>query len=185
MAESQVIGGAEVDDGRLFCYRHPKHETWVRCNRCDRPICPKCAVQGPVGFRCRDCGLVKNDPLTTLSPTQVVLATGIAVAGGAIVGIITSQIGFFSIFLGFFAGGLIVQAEHRVIGLKHGPVILGIVIVGIVAGAALGFAYDHATILGPLLADPELGGAQLVQQEIMFALISAGAACAGAWSRLR
>ena len=24
------------------CYRHPKRETWVSCQRCGRPICPEC-----------------------------------------------------------------------------------------------------------------------------------------------
>ena len=37
------------------CYRHPKIETNLRCNRCGRPICPKCAVRTPVGFRCPEC----------------------------------------------------------------------------------------------------------------------------------
>ena len=37
---------ATDDDGALHCYRHPDRETWVRCGRCDRPICTKCAMQG-------------------------------------------------------------------------------------------------------------------------------------------
>lgn len=37
------------------CYRHRDRETWLRCNRCDRPICPDCMVEATVGFQCRDC----------------------------------------------------------------------------------------------------------------------------------
>jgi hypothetical protein len=181
-----IDAGTEVDDGRLYCYRHPKSATWVRCGNCDRPICPRCAVQGPVGFRCRDCGLMKNDPLATFKPTQLALAIAIAFGGGTIAGIVANQIGFFSIVVGYFAGGLIVEAEQRVIGIKRGPVMLGIVLAGILAGAALGFAYQYATFLGALPAnDPELQLGALLQQQALYALISAGAACVGAYSRLR
>jgi membrane associated rhomboid family serine protease len=37
------------------CYRHSDSETYVRCNRCDRPICPKCMNEASVGFQCPDC----------------------------------------------------------------------------------------------------------------------------------
>jgi membrane associated rhomboid family serine protease len=39
----------------LFCDRHPQVETTLRCNRCGKPICPKCAQRTPVGFRCPTC----------------------------------------------------------------------------------------------------------------------------------
>jgi membrane associated rhomboid family serine protease len=37
------------------CYRHPDRETYVRCSRCDRPICPDCMVTASVGFQCPEC----------------------------------------------------------------------------------------------------------------------------------
>jgi membrane associated rhomboid family serine protease len=37
------------------CARHPEVETGLRCNRCNTPICPRCAERTPVGFRCPDC----------------------------------------------------------------------------------------------------------------------------------
>ena len=36
------------------CYRHPGRETYIRCQRCDRPICPDCMREAPVGFHCPD-----------------------------------------------------------------------------------------------------------------------------------
>jgi membrane associated rhomboid family serine protease len=37
------------------CYRHPKRETYVRCTRCDRYICPDCMRDAAVGHQCVEC----------------------------------------------------------------------------------------------------------------------------------
>ncbi len=37
------------------CYRHPGRPTYIRCNRCDRPICPDCMRDAAVGHQCVDC----------------------------------------------------------------------------------------------------------------------------------
>lgn len=45
------------------CYRHPDRETYVRCQRCDKSICPDCMRDAAVGFQCPDC--VKEGAKTT------------------------------------------------------------------------------------------------------------------------
>lgn len=37
------------------CYRHPKVESYVRCTRCDRYICPDCMREAAVGHQCVEC----------------------------------------------------------------------------------------------------------------------------------
>ncbi|MCY1141333.1 rhomboid family intramembrane serine protease [Actinoplanes sp. Pm04-4] len=37
------------------CYRHPSKETYIRCTRCDRPICPDCMNEASVGHQCPEC----------------------------------------------------------------------------------------------------------------------------------
>ncbi|MBW0012500.1 rhomboid family intramembrane serine protease [Mycobacterium sp.] len=37
------------------CYRHPDRRTYVRCNRCERYICPDCMRAAAVGHQCVEC----------------------------------------------------------------------------------------------------------------------------------
>ncbi len=51
------------------CVRHPDRPTGVRCARCDRPSCPECLREAPVGFQCVDCmshGARTTDPGRTV-----------------------------------------------------------------------------------------------------------------------
>lgn len=69
------------------CFRHPDRETYVRCTRCDRPICPDCMRDAAVGFQCVEC--VREGSRSTPQPRTVFggrLAVGARVTW-AIVGI--------------------------------------------------------------------------------------------------
>jgi membrane associated rhomboid family serine protease len=37
------------------CPRHPDRVSYVRCQRCERPVCPECQRPAPVGVQCVDC----------------------------------------------------------------------------------------------------------------------------------
>ena len=183
---------AGADDGSaLHCYRHPDRETYIRCGRCDRPICTRCAMQGPVGFRCRECGRLAYDPLRSIRPLQGVAGFGVATGLAVVAGFIAAQLGFFSIFVSFFAGGLIAESVTRVIGLKHGPAIIAIVLSGIVLGTLIGYTLSYGVLFAgvagqlPAEVDAPAIGLQLLINNLIWVAISAGAASAGAYSRLR
>jgi membrane associated rhomboid family serine protease len=45
-----------VDEAaETYCYGHPKTPTKLRCSRCDRPICGRCAIPASVGQHCPEC----------------------------------------------------------------------------------------------------------------------------------
>lgn len=37
------------------CPRHPERVSYVRCQRCERPVCPECQRPAAVGVQCVDC----------------------------------------------------------------------------------------------------------------------------------
>jgi membrane associated rhomboid family serine protease len=49
------MSGAQDDGLENRCYRHPDRETFVRCQRCGRPICGECQTMAPVGVHCPEC----------------------------------------------------------------------------------------------------------------------------------
>ncbi|MGW1891944.1 rhomboid family intramembrane serine protease [Streptomyces sp. NPDC002004] len=44
-----------MDAAVTTCYRHPAVESYVRCTRCDRYICPDCMRVAAVGHQCVEC----------------------------------------------------------------------------------------------------------------------------------
>ena len=52
-AEGGTSGGAP--DSVPVCPRHPDRESYVRCQRCERPVCPECQRPAAVGIQCVDC----------------------------------------------------------------------------------------------------------------------------------
>jgi membrane associated rhomboid family serine protease len=56
------------------CYRHPDRETYIRCSRCDRPICPDCMTNAAVGFQCPEC----------VAEGRATVRSGTTVFGGAV-----------------------------------------------------------------------------------------------------
>jgi membrane associated rhomboid family serine protease len=48
-------GGPPHQADTHVCVRHPDRPTGLRCTRCDRPACPECLREAPVGMQCVDC----------------------------------------------------------------------------------------------------------------------------------
>jgi len=48
-------GTGSAPEAPPTCYRHTDRETWIRCQRCERLICPDCMNSAAVGFQCPSC----------------------------------------------------------------------------------------------------------------------------------
>ena len=103
----------------VFCARHPRTETVLRCGRCETPICPRCLVQTPVGSRCPDCANVRNLPTFDVTPAFALRGFAAALLAGAATGAAWGFIagdsglrfvGFFLIFLAMGIGYVVSEA---------------------------------------------------------------------------
>ena len=146
-------------DQPLFCANHPKAETRLRCNKCGKPICIKCAKRTPVGFRCREC--LHQQQSVFYSATF--LDYGLAAAAGSILSVIAafimSQLGwFFAIFLGPLIGMGIAEVIRRVSGKRLGRWMPPLAVVCIVLGAMVPLitAIFNLSIILPSLSASQL-----------------------------
>jgi len=119
----------------MRCVNHPNVETYLRCNKCGRPICAKCAVLTPVGYRCKDCVRAQQRVFyQAFRPTDYLLAAAVALPLGLVAGWLVPSLGWFSVVLGPVAGGGIAEVVRWAIRSRRGPhtwlVVCGCIVVG-------------------------------------------------------
>ncbi len=99
----------------LYCANHPKTETTLRCSRCEKPICPKCAVSTPTGYRCKECVHGQQKAYNTAEWYDYLIAFLVAGFLSFIGSWIVPKLGFFTIFLAPIAGMIIAEAVRFLI----------------------------------------------------------------------
>jgi hypothetical protein len=90
------------DDDVLFCANHPTVETMLRCNRCGKPICTRCAVRTPVGYRCKACVGQQQAVYYAGGVGDYIIGGIMATVLGGLAGLVMSLLGawFFALILG-------------------------------------------------------------------------------------
>jgi hypothetical protein len=110
----------------VYCANHPGVETSLRCNKCGKPICAKCAVRTPTGYRCREC--VRGQQKIFVTATGIDFVLGSITAGvlsflaSLLVGVISGIAGFFAFIVIFFAAptvGMVIAEGVRYVTHKH------------------------------------------------------------------
>ena len=119
-----------------YCEIHPDRETKLRCNRCNKLICTKCAIQTPTGYRCEECVRGQQKTFNTAQTQDYVLAFVVAVVLSYIGALIASRIGFFTIFLAPVAGSVIAEAVRAVVKKRRSKQLFQVAVAGIALGAA-------------------------------------------------
>ena len=106
-----------------YCEVHPDRETALRCNKCGRLMCVECAVQTPVGYRCRQCVRQHEDKFykaTSNDDIKVfVVCAGIMAIAGAIFSAVSLGL-FLALIVGFPAGGAVSEVALRVVQRRRG-----------------------------------------------------------------
>jgi tetratricopeptide (TPR) repeat protein len=130
-------GEVPLDDGMLYCANHPTVETMLRCNRCGKPICTRCAVQTPVGYRCKECVGQQQAAFYSGGVLDYVIGGMIALLLGGIAGYIMTLLGawFFALILGPTIGIGIAEAVRFAVRRRRSRYLWLVVGGGIVVGS--------------------------------------------------
>lgn len=135
-----------MEEGKLFCANHPTVETLLRCNKCGKPICMKCAVRTAVGFRCRECirsqQSIYYNAETWDNPIALVVSFIVTVIATPIAGRLLGMFGLlgilFALLIGSGAGGLLAQIIRWAVGRRRGRYMRYFALAGIVLGILAG-----------------------------------------------
>jgi hypothetical protein len=126
----------------LYCANHPGVETTLRCNRCEKPICPKCAVLTPTGYRCKECVRGQQKIFDTAQWYDYI--TGFVVAGllsliaSQIIGLLGSIgfIGWILVVLAAPTAGVVISEGVRlVIRRRRSQSLFIVIVVAVILGA--------------------------------------------------
>lgn len=140
---------APSEQAVLYCAVHPTIETTLRCNKCGRPMCLKCAVRTPVGYRCKECVRGQQQVFFNANATDPLVQglIGLLLGGvaAALAAFITRSLGMGLGFIGwliaFWAGSAvgagIADVAHRAVRRRRGRYSWLVVAGGIAASGLL------------------------------------------------
>ena len=125
-----------------YCANHPGVETSLRCNKCGKPICAKCAIRTPTGYRCKEC--VRGQQKVFVTAVWYDYLLGFVTAGllGLVASFLASLISSLS-FIGWFlivigsptAGMVIAEGVRLVIKKRRSRALFITIAVAMVLGA--------------------------------------------------
>lgn len=119
----------------LYCSNHPNRETSLRCNRCEKPICPQCAVQTPTGYRCTECVRSHQKVFDTVQWFDYPLAVAVAGTLSFLGSLLAVRLGFFTVLLAPFAGIVIAESVRFLLRRRRGRTLFVVSTVAVVVGS--------------------------------------------------
>ena len=127
----------------MYCANHPNVETSLRCNKCGKPICARCAVRTPTGYRCKECVRGQLKIFDTAVWYDYLLGFLTAAILGFLASLLArlvsglSFIGWILIIIGAPSAGMVIAEGVRLVTRKHRSRPLFIVIAAAVVVGAL------------------------------------------------
>ncbi len=120
---------------RLVCANHPDRETSLRCNKCGKLICVKCARRTPIGYRCKECVSQQQHTFETALWYDYLIAVVVSAILSGVLGAIISRLGWFVFFLSPMAGGVIAEVIFRAVRKRRGKWLPWAAVGGVALGA--------------------------------------------------
>lgn len=109
---------SDIDEKK--CTYHPNVLTRLRCSKCGTPICPRCAVETPVGFRCPSCAAVRGLPTYQTSGTVLAKSIAIGAVIGLAVGVVWGYFPDWSFYLALVLGFGVAEGMAWTANYKRG-----------------------------------------------------------------
>lgn len=125
-----------------YCANHPATETTLRCRRCEKYICTKCAIRTPTGYICKECSRAQQKAFETAETIDYVLGFAAAVflsLLGSFLVFLVGNIGFFGLIIVSIAaptaGVLIAEALRFITRRRRAALLFRVILIGIIVGA--------------------------------------------------
>jgi len=99
----------------MVCANHPGVPTSLRCNRCEKPICIKCAVLTPTGYRCKECVRGQQKVYETAQWIDFPLACGLAFIIAFLGSFLAQAMYFLTIFVAPIVGTILAEVVRVVV----------------------------------------------------------------------
>jgi hypothetical protein len=162
----------------LYCANHPQVATALRCNRCGKPVCTRCIVRTPVGYRCRECVRGQQQIFETVVWYDYIVAVVLAAVLGGLAGALLLNLGWFVIFLSPVAGGLIAEIVRAAVRRRRGRYLFAAATVAYVVGCLPlflpGLLFLLSGLLGGDLGRAGLAGLFALLWPLVYVVIAAG-----------
>jgi hypothetical protein len=149
----------------------------LRCNKCGNPICTRCAVQTPVGYRCKSCVRSQQAIFYTALWYDYVIAAVVTLVISAVVQVIMViiPVSFILVvlFAGLIVGGVVAEAVRLATGKRRGRYIwlvvatcmimvsMPFILLGLLHQDVYGLLFDGAYLflaVGAAIARLRVGG---------------------------
>ena len=141
-----------------YCANHPDREATLRCNRCDKPICLKCARRVATGYRCPECVSQQQQIFETALWHDYIVAALVAAVLSGIAGALITSLVWFVLFLAPVAGGAIAEVVRFAVRKRRGKWLSWVAVGGAVLGGLPLCALPLLSLLvGALSGDPQTG----------------------------
>ena len=164
-------GGTTTGDpeqGTLYCANHPTVPTVLRCARCEKPICARCRISTPVGYRCVQCANLSVLPTYAMDTTSLTRSMLGGLAFATVLGLVWALLPGYDFWVALILGVGMGEVVSGAANQKRGPALQGIGLVAtvwaiILSRAALAFFLTVPPLLNFIATFPGNNASNLLR----------------------